>query len=93
MGHSYSVNKFRLIANLCLPLLLSLPAVAQQVQLVDVIPALYSNETNTDSEPNVAVNPASPLNVVVTAFTPCPPLISTTNAPRTTRWTAGKPGS
>jgi hypothetical protein len=51
------------------------------VQLVDVIPALNSNETNSDSEPNVAVNPASPLNIVVTAFTPCPPMISTTDAP------------
>ena len=81
MGHSYSANKFRLIAGLCLPLLVSLTAYAQQVQLVDVIPALYSNETNTDSEPNVAVNPANPLDVVVTAFTPCPPMISTTDAP------------
>ena len=81
MGHSYPVRKFRLIASLCAPLLFSLAALAQQVQLVDVIPALYSNETNTDSEPNVAVNPANPQDVVVTAFTPCPPMISTTDAP------------
>jgi len=54
---------------------------AQQVQLVDVIPALYSNEIRNDSEPNVAVNPANPKQIVVSAFTPCPPSISTTNAP------------
>src|ERR1019366_8423695 len=81
MGHSYSVNKFRLIASLCLPLLFSLAAVAQQVQLVDVIPLLYSNESSSDSEPNVAVNPANPMDVVITAFTTCPLLISTTDAP------------
>lgn len=81
MRYSCSVNQFRLIASLCLSVLFSLAAVAQQVQLVDVIPALYSNETNTDSEPNVAVNPANPLNVVVTAFTPCPALVSSTDAP------------
>jgi hypothetical protein len=54
---------------------------AQQVQLVDVIPAQYSSETTTDSEPNVTVNPANINNIVVSAFTPCPPMISTTLAP------------
>jgi hypothetical protein len=61
--------------------LLAITAVTQQVQLVNVIPAMYSNETNTDSEPNVAVNPANPMDVVVTAFTPCPAMISSTDAP------------
>jgi hypothetical protein len=81
MRHFGSVRRFQLAAVACLSFLFSVAAAAQQVQLVDVIPALYSNETNTDSEPNVAVNPASPLNVVVTAFTPCPAMISTTDAP------------
>ena len=72
-----------------LSLLLALMAVlslrevarAQQVQLVDVVPALYSNETGNDSEPNVTVNPGNTSQVVVSAFTPCPTSISTTNAP------------
>ncbi|MGA2373692.1 MAG: hypothetical protein ACLPPV_00100 [Candidatus Korobacteraceae bacterium] len=67
-----------IVVGVCLP---AIDAAAQQVQLVDVVPALYSNETNTDSEPNVAVNPANPMDVVVTAFTPCPSMISTTDAP------------
>ncbi len=54
---------------------------AQQVQLVNVIPAMYSDQTSNDSEPNVTVDPANPDHIVVTAFTPCPPLMSTTNAP------------
>jgi hypothetical protein len=56
-------------------------ASAQQVQLVNVIPALYSNETRNDSEPNVTVNPANTDQIVVSAFTPCPPTISNTYAP------------
>lgn len=54
---------------------------AQQVQLVNVIPAMYSNQTSQDSEPNVAVDPSNPNHIVVSAFTPCPPLVSTVNAP------------
>lgn len=54
---------------------------AQQVQLVNVIPAMYSNQTSQDSEPNVAVDPSNPNHIVVTAFTPCPPMVSTVNAP------------
>jgi hypothetical protein len=42
---------------------------------------LYSNETRNDSEPNVTVNPLNTQDVVVSAFTPCPPTISTTYAP------------
>src|SRR5712692_9011367 len=62
---------------------LSFPGLAraQQVQLVDVIPAMYSNETRNDSEPNVTVNPANTNHIVVSAFTPCPSTISTTLAP------------
>lgn len=52
-----------------------------KVKLVDIIPATFSGETNSDSEPNIAVNPANPHDIVISAFTPCPPLISTTEAP------------
>jgi len=54
---------------------------AQQVQLVDVVPATSSAETANDSEPNVTVNSANTSQIVLSAFTPCPPLISTTYAP------------
>jgi hypothetical protein len=51
------------------------------VKLVDVIPRMYSNESRGDMEPNLAVNPENPRHMVLSAFTPCPPMISTTNAP------------
>ena len=54
---------------------------AQTVQLVNVVPANRSSETRNDSEPNVTVNPANTNQIVVTAFTPCPPMISTVLAP------------
>jgi hypothetical protein len=51
-----------------------------QVKLVDLIPASLSGETNQDSEPFLAVEPANPQIMVASAFTPNP--ISTTgNAP------------
>src|SRR5580700_3321995 len=81
---SVIMSSFRnLVAWLVLPLVAVFAdiASAQQVQLVDVIPALYSNETRNDSEPNVTVNPANPDQIVVSAFTPCPAMISTTQAP------------
>ena len=65
-------------------LILGLPALtgcAPKVKLVDIIPATFSGEANSDSEPNIAVNPANPHDIVISAFTPCPPLISTTEAP------------
>src|SRR5438093_1011833 len=37
-----------------------------------MIPRSLSGETNQDSEPSVAVNPANPLQIVATAFTPNP---------------------
>ncbi len=39
-------------------------------RVVNVIPQFASNEVNFDSEPNVAVNPAAPRQIVLTAFTP-----------------------
>ncbi|MEJ7809757.1 MAG: hypothetical protein WKG32_04995 [Gemmatimonadaceae bacterium] len=42
------------------------------VRVVNMIPASLSGETNQDSEPNLAVNPERPTDIVGTAFTPAP---------------------
>src|SRR5262249_7211617 len=42
------------------------------VLVVNMIPRSLSGETNQDSEPTIAVNPANPLQLVGTAFTPDP---------------------
>jgi hypothetical protein len=42
------------------------------IRIVNVIPASLSAETQQDSEPNIAVNPERPTDIVVTAFTPAP---------------------
>ncbi len=44
------------------------------ISLVNIIPLASSGETNQDSEPNLAVNPANPLEMVATTFTPSPNL-------------------
>ena len=44
------------------------------VRVVNMIPFNQSGETNQDSEPNLAVNPQRPTDMVGTAFTPAPPL-------------------
>lgn len=46
----------------------TLPATAQ-ITVVNMIPNAQSNETRQDSEPNIAVNPTSPLNIAGSAFT------------------------
>jgi hypothetical protein len=51
-----------------------------QVKLVDLIPASLSGETNQDSEPFLAIQPANPQVMVASAFTPNP-VSSTGNAP------------
>ena len=43
-----------------------------QVLLINMIPLALSRETNQDSEPTIAVNPANPLQIAGTAFTPDP---------------------
>ena len=43
-----------------------------QVVVVNMIPRSLSRETNQDSEPSLTVNPANPLEIVGTAFTPDP---------------------
>ena len=42
------------------------------VRVVNMIPAALAGETNQDSEPNIAVNPERPSDIVGTAFTPAP---------------------
>lgn len=42
------------------------------VFVVNMIPRSLSGETNQDSEPSLAVNPANPLQAAATAFTPDP---------------------
>jgi hypothetical protein len=41
-------------------------------RLVNLIPPALSGEANQDSEPNLAVNPTKPTDIVATAFTPDP---------------------
>jgi hypothetical protein len=50
----------------------ALPAAAQQVTVVDMIPNSQSSEFNGDSEPNLAVDPATPAHMAASAFTPDP---------------------
>lgn len=42
------------------------------IKVVNIIPRSLSGETNQDSEPNIAVNPANPLQIAASAFTPSP---------------------
>jgi hypothetical protein len=49
------------------------------IQVVNIIPQTLSGETNQDSEPNIAVNPADPLKIAASAFTPNP--MGGSNAP------------
>ncbi len=42
------------------------------IKVVNMIPKSLSDETNQDSEPNLAVNPSNPMQMVGTAFTPNP---------------------
>lgn len=62
----------KLILLLIIIALTALPISGQQVQIVNMIPNAQSNETSADREPNLAINPANPLQMVGTAFTPNP---------------------
>jgi hypothetical protein len=42
------------------------------LHIVNITPASLSAESHQDSEPNLAVNPANPSDMVATAFTPSP---------------------
>jgi hypothetical protein len=81
MEHRMSRNRQR--SAKLLPVLLVLSAFAAagqaQVKVVNMIPNSRSGETQQDSEPNLAVNPANTQQVAGTAFTPDP--LSGPNAP------------
>ncbi|MFL6194360.1 MAG: hypothetical protein ACJ75H_09335, partial [Thermoanaerobaculia bacterium] len=47
-------------------------AVEAQVKVINMVPNSRSGETQQDSEPNVAVNPANPQQIAGSAFTPDP---------------------
>jgi hypothetical protein len=49
------------------------------ITVVNIIPNFLSGETNQDSEPNIAVNPANPKEIALSAFTPDP--MGGSNAP------------
>src|SRR5437588_303599 len=49
------------------------------IKVVNVIPQSLSGETKQDSEPNIAVNPANPQQIAISAFTPDP--LNGPNAP------------
>ncbi len=53
----------------------------QTVQVVNMIPNSLSGESNQDSEPNIAVNPANPDQIAASAFTPNPGGSTATTAP------------
>jgi hypothetical protein len=57
---------------LSLSLVLLCVIIRAQVRVVNMIPHSLSGETNQDSEPNLAVNPANPLQIAGSAFTPDP---------------------
>ena len=45
---------------------------AQTINVINMIPATLSSETNQDSEPDITVNPNDPDVIVASAFTPNP---------------------
>jgi len=47
-------------------------ALSQAVTLIDIVPRTRSDESRTDSEPNLAVNPANVQQIAASAFTPDP---------------------
>src|SRR6267142_6935614 len=42
------------------------------ITVVNIVPNALSGESNQDSEPNIAVNPANPNEIAISAFTPDP---------------------
>jgi hypothetical protein len=50
----------------------SVPVARAQVSVVNMVPATNSGETNRDAEPNISGDPANPLMLAASAFTPDP---------------------
>lgn len=66
------ILKIRHLLFLVFILLLISNRLVSQIQVVNMVPQLQSNQTDHDAEPNIAVNPANNLQIVGTAFTPDP---------------------
>jgi hypothetical protein len=66
----FLTNVLTTALGLCLILIPT--SVFGQVKVVNMIPNSLSAETQRDSEPNVAVNPANPMRIAASAFTPDP---------------------
>lgn len=70
-----------------------------QINVVNMIPKPLSGEANQDSEPNLAVNPINPQQIVATAFTPNPsggtlaPIFISSNGGQTWALNAIVPGA
>jgi CARDB len=69
------------LAALSLAIALSTTGHAAQVTVINMIPKALSGETNQDSEPNLAVNPANPAQIAGSAFTPSQGFCRTNLAP------------
>jgi hypothetical protein len=68
--HGRSHRRWWIISVLVLVVAGASESHAAQVTVVNMIPHAQSGETNQDSEPNLAVNPANPSQVAGSAFTP-----------------------
>ena len=80
MGYRMNRNRQRIAKLLSVLTLSAFTAAGQaQVTIVNMIPNSRSGETQQDSEPNLAVNPANPQHIAGSAFTPDP--LNGPNAP------------
>ena len=77
----------RILIKLSLVILITGVANAQDITVVNMMPWEESEETWQDSEPNLAVNPANPLEIAASAFTPDPD--GGVNAPIYISWDGG----
>jgi hypothetical protein len=66
------MKPFHSLVLLVLAAATALPAAAQQVTVVDLIPKTMSSESGDDSEPNLAIDPATPSHMAASAFTSDP---------------------